>query len=1350
MDFNHENGVDAATSTPNSDSNFGAVESKSQPDSNSVIAVPQPFSATEQAIEQLADLGYRNGDSVYLRALAPKGYGSERCLLGPDDGHSALRYWHKGRSAWVKQAHNLRLTIGADGGDGDRLDAQYASGQWRVKADGRSAVAQYLQALNQQGFGLYVVVNPGGHKAADITHANCVFWEHDDRSLAEQAEIFSQLRSELGGGGFAIETRSSLHCYLRLETSISIAKWAELQQRIIARLGSDRTLIDAPRLMRLAGFDHTTVVPADEPGQPYKIERVAIDYLHSWDGVATGLEAVEAAFPPLPEPALAPAPRQAPTNLSSGGGAIADFLAQQIYPRLGPEQIYVGNDLAKVGNRYQGKCPWHESKTGSAFWVKTTADGQTYRYACPTCTGNKTHGPVTYVHALRTGRHESPRGQDFIDAVAGLADKAGVGSEFAELVAGFGGAMGPVVHGVSLGLPDEAINGLADDADDAEPTGAVNLPAKPIGSCIPIAANKVLPTDPFAAFGMPSLADQLASAAAAAAAAAGQMTDLRRPSETGPTSKIQFDSQKLPITYSVPLEETLGKKIRDLLSGAAGDKANDKMKLLALTLAGTARYLDDVVQDYDGAPETLYQGACRACDPPLTDEEIAASWQAAQATESNRSASPGDIEKLVKAWAWANGGKAATEQRKKDTKPVPIDPSDSDGRPAFTSSPKEGLVALSYVMVLGDVIRVPTKIGNHLIAAAWVDSCEAENAGVRLEFKTKLGGVGAWTMPFGGLGKDPSEAISELMKRGYGYRHAERNSLVQYLVGLGDSTLAKYSITLKTGWVAAKDGTFSFALHSETIGDQSIRYLDVTPPTDPLIQRCGDIQGWQQTIGAMAAGNSRLIGAIGIALAAPLLKILGVEGGGLHIFGTSSIGKSTALAVSISVTGELRFATWNSTANGLEAGAEAHSDLLYPIDEVGQALTKVVEDASYCLANGVGKSRMSKDTSARNIKRWVTLFFSTGEFAMISFLQAGGIICKGGQESRMPSIPGDAGCGLGLFDTIHDWASPKEFADELKAQGPKNKGTVLAAFLERLVLVANDPTWVDRQKKRHQAIVKQLQGTASDPGETVGRVAGRFALIQLALELAQEWGVTLFPDGQVGWAVERLFTAWIEARGGAGSIDIKQACDRIEHLFVTCQHGDRIWDDANKERIVRSLLAYKVGGDFLVPAAVFRDEIAAGVDQQMLIAELRKRGWLSGPDSHGKSAHSKSINGGKHRVYVFHRFWENEPESGPPRPAPTLVKVGVPPQKPTETFTEKGSQPGTPEPVMEHLGVPAETVTTQGFQPTGTPEHRFEGNRDRERTKNKKNIFCSEQLDGHIEIDDVNADVDWTVPSVAY
>ncbi|MCY7336960.1 MAG: hypothetical protein LH613_12230, partial [Chamaesiphon sp.] len=41
--------------------------------------------------------------------------------------------------------------------------------------------------------------------------------------------------------------------------------------------------------------------------------------------------------------------------------------------------------------------------------------------------------------------------------------------------------------------------------------------------------------------------------------------------------------------------------------------------------------------------------------------------------------------------------------------------------------------------------------------------------------------------------------------------------------------------------------------------------------------------------------------------------------------------------------------------------------------------------------------------------------------------------------------------------------------------------------------------------------------------------------------------------------------------------EIKEACTKIEHLFVRNQHGDRIQDPRFPDRIVRNLLAYRIG-----------------------------------------------------------------------------------------------------------------------------------------------------------------------------
>jgi predicted P-loop ATPase len=76
----------------------------------------------------------------------------------------------------------------------------------------------------------------------------------------------------------------------------------------------------------------------------------------------------------------------------------------------------------------RGCCPWHESTSGTTFWVERSADGATFSGACPTCTDNRKLNPIAYRYALQTGNPNAgqPQGQDFINMAKGLAADAGV------------------------------------------------------------------------------------------------------------------------------------------------------------------------------------------------------------------------------------------------------------------------------------------------------------------------------------------------------------------------------------------------------------------------------------------------------------------------------------------------------------------------------------------------------------------------------------------------------------------------------------------------------------------------------------------------------------------------------------------------------------------------------------------------------------------------------------------------------------------------------------------------------------------------------------------------------------
>ena len=122
---------------------------------------------------------------------------------------------------------------------------------------------------------------------------------------------------------------------------------------------------------------------------------------------------------------------------------------------------------------------------------------------------------------------------------------------------------------------------------------------------------------------------------------------------------------------------------------------------------------------------------------------------------------------------------------------------------------------------------------------------------------------------------------------------------------------------------------------------------------------------------------------VSAALAGPLAYLVGAEGGGVHVFGGSSIGKSAMLAAGGSIWGRggspgyVR--SWRATANGLEGAAASATDTCLVLDELGVGEARDVGASVYALANGSGKQRARRDGSLQEPKGWRVSVLSSGE-----------------------------------------------------------------------------------------------------------------------------------------------------------------------------------------------------------------------------------------------------------------------------------------------------------------------------------------------------------------------------------
>jgi putative DNA primase/helicase len=546
----------------------------------------------------------------------------------------------------------------------------------------------------------------------------------------------------------------------------------------------------------------------------------------------------------------------------------------------------------------------------------------------------------------------------------------------------------------------------------------------------------------------------------------------------------------------------------------------------------------------------------------------------------------------------------------------------------FTSSIEDGLEKVTNTS--------SEYIGNHLAAIAIIDNPDQDGSALLLEFTTFKGSVHRWTMLRSFLAGDANSIIEGLLSRGYSFKREHKGLLLDYLYGLGKHIPESYTVTDSSGWVGK-----SFVLPHKTYGDENLRFRNVDPSPEAITELKGTLQGWKDTVAARCGGNSRLILGLGISFAAPLLPMINIESGGFHLVGDTSQGKTIILSVAASVTGIKDIPHWRTTTNGLESTATAFNHLCLPLDEIGQADPKDVGNIAYMLANGQGKARMKKDLSNRKPKTWQLMVLSSGEFGLGKYMAQANITLKGGQEVRLPDVPAVPEDSIyGCFETIHGADTSAQFVLAIKAAVIEHHGTALDAFLSRLVIDAADPAFVGNLSKQvHLVAAKLAEGTSNS---AIGRVANRFALVQVVLGLAHKYDLLPFPVEDIEWGISTCFKAWLKGRGGDGSIEVKQAIARIEHLLVTNEFSDRVFDLRDSDtKTVRNLLAYRKVGvegnteEFWVPPTVFDKEFVVGVNKVGLVKELQRLGWLLPPRPDGKAIRIRKINGKANYYYVF-------------------------------------------------------------------------------------------------------------------
>jgi putative DNA primase/helicase len=516
---------------------------------------------------------------------------------------------------------------------------------------------------------------------------------------------------------------------------------------------------------------------------------------------------------------------------------------------------------------------------------------------------------------------------------------------------------------------------------------------------------------------------------------------------------------------------------------------------------------------------------------------------------------------------------------------------------------------------------------------------DANGWGLLLQFTDPDGNAKTWAMPASLLSGEGAEWAGRL--RDMGLRMAPgtaaRNLIAQYIDTRGPTE--RVTCTDRVGWHGSV-----YVLPSGSIGTaEGRRYVFQSDAgMEDTFRRHGELSAWQSGVASLAVDNSRIVFALGCAFAGPALRLAGMESGGFHLRGTSSMGKTTALKVAASVWGRPSYMQrWRTTDNALEATAVQHCDGLLILDEFGQLDPRVAGECAYMLANDQEKGRATRGGLTRKRRTWRLLFLSSGEVSLADHMAEAGKRTQAGMEVRMVDVPLDAGAGMGGIENTHGHSGAAELADAITAAAARHYGSAGRAWLEWLCANhAGLPDLLVARTDHHRA---ELVPEAAS--EQVRRVGSRFALVAAAGELATQASITGWQPGQAAWAVRQCFNAWLGARGhldnGEEVAMLRQVRAWLEKngdALLTYTHRGtddhkpatplragfkRLIDDDGKPLKIDAATDYLERNsapetserrmalvEYLLLPEAFRRDVCKGFDAQAVAQVLKRRGHL--------------------------------------------------------------------------------------------------------------------------------------------
>lgn len=461
----------------------------------------------------------------------------------------------------------------------------------------------------------------------------------------------------------------------------------------------------------------------------------------------------------------------------------------------------------------------------------------------------------------------------------------------------------------------------------------------------------------------------------------------------------------------------------------------------------------------------------------------------------------------------------------------------------------------------------------------------------------------------------------ELLAQGMIMMSGKEKYVSRYLDLMAHHSRVRSWAASKLGWfeVPEQEESPVFVLPDQIIGstgdDRQIFFQQQQEVISKTISSRGKLSEWKAAIADKAKGNYLIMFAIAAGLAGGMTKLSGTASGGFHFWGLSRTGKTALMQCAASVWGngsdpqvyssKTSIRKWNATANGLEATAQLHNDIVLCLDEIGELEALELGKIIYTLTGGTPKGRSQDTGGLRNQAYWHIMLLSSGEQSTEQILKSVGQSKRGGQLHRLPDIRVDA-LENGIIQTDDN---PSELVDHFKDSCGRYYGTAGPVFISYLLNKMKKQGYKEFRQEIlfNVKTMKALLVSGIDPlPNEIEAVLKRMSAIAVAAMYASEAGILDWTPGNINDCMVFVRDLWLSDMEDEVSELDRALSELRSNLIANVSNFEDLNDEKAKPPV--KLMGFK-NYDYIMLLPKSMDEFCTYSKRQIL-NELQERNFL--------------------------------------------------------------------------------------------------------------------------------------------